>query len=181
MPDFSYELKIPKLRLAVLIGEKGKIKRMLEKKTSSKIIVDSDEGDVFIQGNDSVGLYSCREVINAIGRGFNPEIAVTLLGEDNIFELLDLKEFTKTKKSLVRMKGRIIGQEGKCRRLIEELSETNMCIYGKTVGVIGSPENVATARKAIEMLLRGSPHSTVYKWLEKKRREQKRREMMQVV
>ena len=33
MPEFSYELKIPRDRIAVLIGPKGKMKRELEEQT----------------------------------------------------------------------------------------------------------------------------------------------------
>ena len=72
------------------------------------------------------------------------------------------------------MKGRIIGAEGKSRRTIEELTETNVSVYGKTVSIIGLAEGVDMARRAIETLLSGSPHANVYKWLEKKRRELKR-------
>ena len=37
--EFSYELKIPKERVAVLIGKKGEIKKRIEDETSSKIFV----------------------------------------------------------------------------------------------------------------------------------------------
>ena len=51
------------------------------------------------------------------------------------------------------------------------MTETYLSVYGKTISILGRPENVTTARKAIESLLAGSPHASVYKWLEKKRRE----------
>jgi len=181
MTEYLYELRIPKDRIAVLIGKEGKIKKEIEAETKTKIKVDSKEGDVFISGEDALGLYSCREVIRAIGRGFNPDIALLLLKSDYCFELIDLKEYAgKSKDTLLRIKGRIIGAEGKSRRLIEELSEVYVCVYGKTIGVIGLPESASTAREAIEKLLRGSPHSTVYKFLEKKRRDMKRARLLEL-
>ena len=60
------------------------------------------------------------------------------------------------------------------RKLIEELSESYISVYGKTISVVGTAESASIARQAIESLLRGSTHANVYKWLEKKRRELKR-------
>ena len=74
------------------------------------------------------------------------------------------------------MKGRVIGKEGKAREHIEEMTETNICVYGKTIGIIGRQENVSIAVKAIENLLKGSPHANVYSWLEKTRRKMKTEE-----
>ena len=72
---------------------------------------------------------------------------------------------------MIRLKGRVIGQEGKSRKIIEGLTETYISVYGKTISIIGQAENVSVARRAIESLLAGSNHATVYRWLEKKRRE----------
>jgi len=176
MEEFSYELKIPKERVAILIGINGEVKKNIEADTKTRIQIDSKEGDIFIYGKDALGLYTCREVIRSIGRGFNPEIAKLLLKQDYIFEMIYLNEFTgKSKSTLLRLKGRVIGKEGKCRRLIEDLSEAYVSVYGKTICIIGSPEQATMAKKAVESLLKGSAHANVYKWLEKRRRELKRR------
>ena len=175
MEVFSYELKIPGERVAVLIGKQGEVKKGLEGDTNTKIDVDSNEGDVFISGKDALGLYTAREVIRAIGRGFNPEIARLLLKQDYIFEYMSLEDYVgKSKNILLRLKGRVIGKEGKSRRLIEELSEAFISVYGKTICIIGLPESASIAKKAVEALLRGNTHANVYKWLERKRRELKR-------
>ncbi|HZX45044.1 MAG TPA: KH domain-containing protein [Candidatus Nanoarchaeia archaeon] len=179
MTEYLYELRIPKDRIAVLIGKEGKIKSEIEAETQTTIKVDSKEGDIFITGEEALGLYSSREVIRAIGRGFNPEVAKLLLKGDYAFELIDLRDYVgKSKDHLLRIKGRIIGAEGKTRRLIEELTGAHICVYGKTAGVIGEPTAASNAREAIEKLLRGSPHSTVYKFLEKKRTMMKRERML---
>src|SRR3989344_7111514 len=130
---FSYDLKIPKDRVPVLIGSGGKVKRELEQQTKTKITVDSHEGDVMVMGDDAIPLYTVREVIRAIGRGFNPEIAQLLMNPSYLFEMISIKDFAKTKKDEIRLKGRIIGQEGKSRKVIEELTECSLCVYGKTI------------------------------------------------
>lgn len=177
MDEFSYDLKIPKERIAVLIGKDGSIKKNIEDETKTKIDIDSKEGDITITGEEALLLYAAREVIKAIGRGFNPEVALLLLKQDYIFDLISITDFVG-ENHIVRVKGRIIGSGGKSRRIIEELTEAFICVYGKTVGVIGTYESVSTAKRAIEAILTGSPHANVYKFLEKRRREMKRAEIL---
>ena len=181
MVEYSYELKVPKNRVAVIIGKEGSVKKDIEESTSTKLDIDSKEGDVFVSGEDALGLYTAREIIKAIGRGFNPDIAKLLLKPDYIFEVVDLREYAaKSKDVLLRLKGRVIGKEGKSRRIIEELTECNISVFGKTISIIGLPESAAIARQAIESLLRGSTHANVYKFLERRRREMKRKAIMEL-
>jgi len=181
MEVFSYELRISKSRVAVLIGKEGSVKKGIEEATNTKINVDSKEGEVFVSGEDALGLYTTREIIKAIGRGFNPEIAQLLLKQDYVCEVVQLQDYSgKSKETMLRLKGRVIGREGKSRKLIEELTESYISVFGKTISMLGLPENVAAARHAVESLLRGSTHSSVYKWLEKRRRELKRKRFLDI-
>jgi len=175
MPEFSYQIKIPKDRIAVLIGKKGEIKKQIEENTNTKISVDSKEGEITVSGEDAIMLYTTRDLIRAIARGFNPEIAFLLLKQDYAFDILNLPDFDNPSQ-LARIKGRVIGRDGRSREIIEEHTEAYVSVYGKTICIIGLTENVVVARRAIEMLLKGSPHSNVYKWLERMRREMKRRQ-----
>lgn len=170
MPEYRVELKMPKSRIAVLIGPKGEVKKQVEEATRTRITIDSSEGDVTLTSKDSIGLYQTKEIVTAIARGFSPEHAMLLLHPDYMLDMLDLKDYSKTKNSMIRLKGRVIGSEGKSRKVIEELTETNICVFGKTISLIGRAENVALARHAVGSLLKGSPHSTVYRWLERQRR-----------
>jgi ribosomal RNA assembly protein len=168
--EYSYELKIPKDRIAVLIGKNGEIKKTIEEETKTKIKVDSKEGDVVVKGKYALGLLNAREVIKAISRGFNPDYALLLLKSDYLFETIDVTDYAgKSKKTLARLKGRVIGKEGKGRKTIEDLTHCYICVYGKTISIIGEPENATNARRAIDSLVQGSPHANVYRWLEKKR------------
>ena len=175
MAEYSYELKIPLARVAVVIGTSGKVKKEIEETTGTHLQIDSSEGDVFITGEDALGLYTAREVIGAIGRGFNPEIAKLLLRPEYASEQINIDDYAKTKKHEIRLRGRVIGTEGKARMVIEELTDCNISVYGKTITIIGEIEKVAICKRAVENLLSGSQHSTVYRWLEKQRREIKRK------
>jgi ribosomal RNA assembly protein len=179
---YSYELKIPKDRVAVLIGKNGEVKKDIESCTNVEIKIDSKEGDIFVNGEDALMLYTTREIIKAIGKGFNPDIAKLLLKQDYVFDVIALTDFTgKSRNTLIRLKGRVIGMEGKSRKLIEELSEAYVSVYGKYIAIIGLPESVSIAKRACESLLRGSTHASVYKWLETKRREMKRQRVTSMI
>jgi rRNA processing protein Krr1/Pno1 len=52
--------------------------------------------------------------------------------------IIDLRLiFGRSESDIKRIKGRIIGTEGKTRKLIEELTEADVVVYGHTVGIIG--------------------------------------------
>ncbi len=175
MEEYHYETKIPKERIAVLIGAKGENKKKIEKELNARLVIDSDEGDVIIKGYDSFNLLIGQNIVKAIGRGINPNVALRLLEEDAVLETIDITDFSgRSKNKLIRIRGRAIGTDGKSRERIEELTNTNIAIYGKTITIIGDYEGVALARKAIESLLSGSRHTTIYQWLEKQTKEQRR-------
>ena len=176
---FRHELKIPKERVAVLIGVNGKIKKEIEEKTQTKLEIDSDAGEVFIDGEDGLSVFNAKEVVQAIGRGFNPKIAMMILKGDHVFEIINIKDFGKTQNAVQRLKGRVIGEDGRSRKTIEDLTESYISVYGKTISIIGEPESCADAKQAIISILRGAPHSSVYKWLEKKRKLKKQEQMLQ--
>ncbi len=168
---FSYEIKIPKNRVAVLIGKKGFVKRNIQRLTNTRLIIDSKEGDVTIESEDSFAAYNTQAIIRAIGRGFNPNIALMLINEDYSLEVLDITEFTgKSDRKIKRIKARIIGTKGKAWKMIERLTGCYLSVYGKTVSIIGPVEEVVLARQAVEDLLKGAPHGNVYKYVQDKKR-----------
>ncbi|MDA1196395.1 MAG: KH domain-containing protein [Nanoarchaeota archaeon] len=181
MEEFMYELRIPKDRIAVVIGKEGVTKNHIEKYTKTKIDIDSKEGEIILTGKDALGLYSAREVVTSIGRGFNPDVALLLLKPDYVYDTINMADYVgNSKDHLQRIRGRVIGREGKSRQLIEELTETYVVVYGKTVGIIGLADYVPVARAAVDMLLGGSPHVNVFKMMERKRRDLKREQLMGV-
>ncbi|MAG47775.1 RNA-processing protein [archaeon] len=167
------QLKIPKDRIAVLLGEKGKIKRQIEKATSTTLTINSKEGDVEILCGDGLKLLIAKNIVTAISRGFNPTIALQLTNEENCLEIVDIKDLTKnkTKGSIVRVRSRLIGSDGKARKLLEKLTNTSICVYGKTACIIGIYENAIIAKRAIINLILGSKHGNVYAFIEKEKRK----------
>lgn len=176
-------LKIPRERVGVLIGPEGKTKKHVEEKLNVELQIDSEAGDVTItvaeKAEDPSMLFKAKDLVTAIGRGFSPEHAFRLVrDEEALLDIIDLRSvFGKSEADIKRVQGRIIGMDGKTRRIIEELTDTNVSVYGHTVGIIGTIEQVQIAREAIEMLIKGSMHGTVYRFLHRKRREIKKRKL----
>jgi len=90
-----------------------------------------------------------------------------------LFQVLDLRNFTSTTNSTNRVKGRIIGEKGKARKNLEELTNTSISIYGHTVGLIGDYEETKLAIDAIMLLINGRSHKSVYEMLYQAKRRAK--------
>lgn len=165
-------VRVPLDRVGVLIGEKGEVKYEIEKRTQTKISVSSSDGTVIIEPETQyvppINLLKAREVVRAIGLGFSPERAFKLLEDDYVLVVIDLKQYVgDSSNHLLRVKGRIIGEKGKARKTIEEMTNTFISVYNTYVAIIGDYESATVAREAIEMLIQGRRHSTVYRYLDK--------------
>jgi len=174
-------LKIPKARIGALVGHNGETKKMIEEVAKLHIEIDSVEGEAIIderKAKDPLLGLQVEGVIRAIGRGFSPEHAMRLFKEDTDFFVFDIHDYVGKKVTHVRrLKSRIIGRNGKTKHLMESLTGADISIYGHTVSVIADFESIDIAKKAIDMLLSGSKHSNVYRFVEREmkklRREQR--------
>ena len=171
--------RVPKNRIAVLIGKAGRTREMIEKACGGSLTIDSQSGDVSISWEgepDPIKRMKVPDVISAIGRGFSPERAVQLLEDDFFLRMYDIREWVGRQPNQTRrMRSRLIGTNGRIRTLIEEHTGCEISIYGSTVAVIGDDESLALAAPAIEGILGGSEHGTVLFGLEQDRKRQRLR------
>jgi ribosomal RNA assembly protein len=174
-------LRVPHDRIGVILGRDGTLKRRIEEETGVRINVDSSDGNIEVDGSearDPVMELKVSSYVSAIARGFSPEKAERLIGEDIFFDAINISDYVGGRKNrLQRMRGRVIGKEGRARKMIENLTETMISVQGDTVAIIGDPMELELARSGIDMLLRGSEHSAVFHYLESKRRDLKMKEL----
>lgn len=167
--DMKY-LKIPLERVGVLIGHNGETKKDLEEKSGIRIEVNSEQGEVAIDEHevkDPLMVMKIESIVRAIGRGFSPENAFRLFSDDADFFVFDLYDYVGKKGSHVRrLKSRMIGKEGKTKRFLEELTGSRISIYGHTISVISDITTIDIIKRAIDMMLCGSKHATVYRFVE---------------
>ena len=175
--SFEKLIRIPEDRIGVLIGKSGNIKLEIEKKCSVSLEIDSNSGEIHIHGSENIidiQPFKAMEIVMAIGRGFSPSKAMMLLNGDNILHVMNLQEFVgKSTDQMERIKGRIIGERGKARTNLENLTNTLISVYGKTVSIIGSPDKLKNVIDAISSLSSGRMHGSVYNKLEAVRRREK--------
>ena len=154
---------IPADRIGVIKNKKAK----KEIEDTLKVKIKFSGNLVEIEGR-GLELYRAKLIAKAIGRGFSPERAFRLFDEEQLLDIIELKEFSE--KRAATIKSRIIGRKGRAREEIENATGAAVSVYGKTVSLIGKWEEVNQAKEAILMILQGSRHASVYKYLEKIRK-----------
>jgi ribosomal RNA assembly protein len=175
-------LKIPLERIGVLIGKNGEIKKYLESKSGLKIDIDSEQGEIVLdehKAEDPLMLIKIENIITAIGRGFSPQNAFLLFNDDADFFVFDLYDYVGRKETHVkRLKSRIIGSEGKTKRVLESLTGSKISVYGHTISILSDIIKMNVMKKSIDMLLTGSKHATVYRFVENEIKKLKNAEKM---
>lgn len=176
--EASQFVRIPTRRIGVVIGKNGSNRTKIEEATQSKIIIDSDTGEVEIRPTpeleDPVLLLKARDIVKAIGRGFSTNIAMNLANDDYFLEVIRLKSFVGDQYNrLKRVKSRVIGSGGKTRASIESLTSTTLIVLGSTVSILGKLENLGDAKEAVIKIINGSDIDNVINQLEEKRRQHK--------
>ena len=151
-------LLVPNDRIRVVMDRKTK--EAIEKDLGVKI--SFNENLVEING-EGIELFRAKDVVKAIGRGFSPLKAFRLFDDE---ENLEVVEITGKENKIKIIRSRMIGTNGKTRRLIEKFSGCSISVYGKTISMIGKYEQISIAREAVDMILRGSKHSKVYGFLQ---------------
>jgi len=171
-------LKIPMERIGVLIGHNGEIKKNLETRSGLKLEINSKDGEVVIddhESNNPLMSLVMENVVKAIGRGFSPGKAEFLFKDDADFFIFDLHDYVGKKDTHIRrLKSRVIGKEGKTKRVLEELTDSKVSVYGHTISIISDMERMNILKKSIDMLLTGSKHATVYRFVESQMKELRR-------
>jgi ribosomal RNA assembly protein len=169
-------VRIPEDRIGVLVGTGGETKRELEQRTGTSVSVDAEEDAIRVSSpddSDPSGVMAARDVVLAIGRGFSPPRAFRLLKEGTYLAVLDIKQVSgkREKEAVRRIRARVIGAKGRARERLEQLSGCAVSIYGSTVALIGEERELDRAQRAVQLLLRGSEHNTVFRMLLRGRRE----------
>jgi len=175
-------VRVPIDRIGVIVGKEGTVKKKLESLFGVKLMIDGSTGDIEIRfdpsNTDRLKIEKLRAMLNAIGVGFSPPKALRLSEDDMFLEIIDLQELVgKSPQELERIKGRIIGKGGRAWKNIEEMTGTLLSVHGRYVGIIGGLEGSEATKNAIMMLVEGKQHKSIYKYLEKMRRELKRRSL----
>lgn len=172
---FNKTIRIPVDRIGSIVGRSGKTKLWIEEKCKVNLDIDSRSGEIHISSdNDLSNPFLAVDLIQSIGHGFSKINASHLLNENNFLSIIDLTQYyKKSSSSISRIKSRVIGQNGKARKVMEEISNTHISVYGHTISIIGSYEQIKLVENAINLLISGAQHKTAYDLLQKSRTQSK--------
>lgn len=175
-------IRVPLERVGALVGKEGTVKAEIERKCGVALEIDGKTGEAKITFQPDALLesnpFKASDIVSAIARGFSPHRAFSLLEEEKLLSVMDLREYSgKSENAMLRIKSRLIGTDGKARRIIEELSGTQISIYGHTVAVIGDQDASRVAKEALDKLAKGGTHKATYEMLQKYRTKQKLEKM----
>lgn len=149
--------------------------RFLEEEFDVEITIN--ENLVKVEG-DSINEYIVHQVLFAISRGFTPAVALNAAKDNYAIKSIDLKDRSNSAKDLKRRLGRVIGGQGKSKKMIEVTTQTNICVYEHYISVIGEYDRIKTAIEAVFKIIEGSPHANVFKFLEDEEQKRLRRELI---
>jgi len=139
-----------------------KSKKRLEEKLKVKITNKGQEVSINGKPEDE---YIAEKVIEALNFGFPFSDALLIKEEDNMLEIINIKDHTK-RNDLKRVRARIIGTQGKTLKTLCKLTKCCFELKDNEVGIIGNPEYIENAQEAIIHLIKGSKQANVYKFLE---------------
>ncbi|MEM3364154.1 MAG: RNA-processing protein [Candidatus Micrarchaeia archaeon] len=120
-----------------------------------------------------------KDVLTALGTGGVPyREALRLFSDELVLKVIDISEVVGDKERDVhRVLARIIGTDGKTKKIIEQITEVCMTVQEGRIYLIGTIEGVSLASDAIDALVRGAPHKKVYRLLEAGRRKVREEKM----
>ena len=151
--------------LAKILKNKNKLESELNVNITNK------GKNIFVDG-EAPNEFTALQIIEAINVGFSVENALLLKDEENMLQILHIKDITK-RHDLDEVRARIIGTKGKTLKTLLNLTDCHFSLHDNNVGIIGHSDNMEDAVQAIESIVHGSKQSNVYARLEKQKKRKR--------
>ena len=167
------------------LNEFNKIKNDIETRLKVKLDIDKNNSLIIIEpiSNETspADMIKAKDIIQAIGIGFSKEDILDLFDEDSVLLVTNIKsKVGDSANHIKRVMGRIIGEDGRAKKTIEEITGTIIHVGNNMVGIIGDYDRAIIAQHGIDLLIEGKMHSTVYKRLESMMREVRKRDLTSI-
>ncbi len=161
------EITITNLRAKDLLGQKKFIKTIGE----LGVTLDVEGNVVKIESDSAMNALLVKNAIQAFNRGFDAKTSLLLLDDDHDLAVINIGDYAGSLKRQIELKGRIIGSRGMIKKRLSKATSCYIKIFGKTVSVIGNYQNLDIAVNAIEMLLNGAKHDSVFAMIDRRKLE----------
>ena len=110
--------------------------------------------------------YLASQVLEAINLGFSVDKALLLKEDENLLQILNIKDITK-RNDMRLVRARLIGTHGKTKENLSSLTECEISLKDNRVGIIGNIRCIDEARIGVTSLIQGSKIGNVYTRLER--------------
>ena len=148
-------------KVARIIKNRKKLERILKVKITNK------GKEITFEGSPE-NEYEAEKVLQALDLGFGFSDAVSIKEKELEFDIFHIKDYAR-RGNIEKVRGRIIGKNGRALATLSELTKCSLEIKGNTIGIIGDPEEIKPAIDAVIHLIQGAKHANVYKGLEKRK------------
>ncbi|MEM0107170.1 MAG: hypothetical protein QXD11_01330 [Candidatus Micrarchaeaceae archaeon] len=152
---------MPLARSSLLL-KKAELKNKIESVSKCKLYINKENIRVESISKNTYDEYVCKNILVAFGHGFNVNDACLLSKEEYYYIYINLEDYTSNEKRIQQIKGRVIGNQGKAKKHIEEFTSAKLSVYGNTIGIIGKLEGLTEAEVAVKALIVGETHKHAY-------------------
>ena len=173
-------VRIDEDRVGAVIGPKGSILKRIEEALNVIIKVRKDKAEVIIvsERQNIENALRAKMIIEAIANGISSSNAFVIVDNpDYVLEIVNIDEYARNRRDLRRIKSRIIGKEGKIKRLIEDELDVKISIRQKKVAILGKYMDVQIAKEAIISICKGSKYGRILRKIEEFKMQQQFREI----
>lgn len=151
-----------------MIKHKKEIEKILKvslKTTAEGVEIESKSDDAYSE-------FIVKNIIEALNKGFSLESALKLRNEDYMIQTISVKSHARPSR-IKTIIARLIGEKGRTKEIIAEMTGCDIAIHDYNISIIGDTEDVELAAHAVRSLIQGSPHASVYAYLERNRKFRK--------
>ncbi|NAZ26168.1 MAG: hypothetical protein GU343_01335 [Nanoarchaeota archaeon] len=155
---YTYEFDIGDIKVSELEN--------LLKERNIKYIRNKNKIIVYYEG--FYFLYKFDKFIKGLKAGFDIKKLLNILDNDWDILEIDLKQvFEKKINHIIRIKGRIIGEEGKVLEELRKRTNADIIIKDKYIYILGDNISLQSAYEGIKRIIKGEKHNTVFNYLDK--------------
>lgn len=161
------EITMTDRRAAEIMSEKKLISKLKE----MGVNIEKDGNTISLHSDGAFNGLLAKNVLIAFNRGFDAKTSANLLDGNFDIAVINISDYASSKKRQIELKGRVIGNRGIIKTRIMKDTSCWIKVYGKTVSIIGPVETIGIAVYAIEMILNGAKHDSVFSMINKMKLE----------